>query len=320
MNYLITGHTGFKGSWYARILAMAGENVTGFALDPEENSLFEKKNVKQFLQKDLRGDIRDILGLDNAIRIVKPDVVIHLAAQALVGPSYKNPIGTFSSNALGTANLLDCVLRSTTVHTCLVVTTDKVYSQSIEMSQTGMREDQPIGPNDPYSSSKAIADLWTQTIAKLNPKTKILIARSGNVIGSGDTSQYRLLPDLIRAWTNNETALIRNPNAIRPWQHITDCILGYQLLIDNAKNLESGSAWNFAPKFEEHINVRQVVEKAAQFWPIKPKWKEKQGEFKESEKLILDSSKARKELNWTPVKSIDESIKQALIGDWDEEI
>jgi CDP-glucose 4,6-dehydratase len=320
MNYLITGHTGFKGSWYTRTLAQDGHNVSGYALQPDRESLFENGQVKRYLQNDIRGDIRDLSALESAMQRVRPDVVIHLAAQALVGPSFENPMETFTTNALGTANLLHCLMKSNTVKTCLVVTTDKVYAQSSNLYPKGISENGPLGPNDPYSSSKALADIWTQTIAKLNPHSKILIARAGNVIGSGDNSQYRLIPELIKAWTLNNIASIRNPEAIRPWQHVSDCILGYQLLITKADLLENGSFWNFSPKFEEHLSVRQVVEKAAAFWPRNAEWVEaNKSSFEETKQLILDSSKARKILNWKPLKTIDESIKQAIIGDWNEE-
>jgi len=314
MTYLITGHTGFKGAWYGRMLAEMGIKISGVSLDPEPGSMFTKINSNQYFENDFRADIRELDSLRNIFSICKPEIVIHLAAQALVGRSYDAPMETFQTNVAGTANLLQCVSESTTVKTCLIVTTDKVY-QSKENSQKGFTEFDPLGFRDPYSSSKAMADIWAQSIAKTSNQVKVLIARAGNVIGSGDVSKNRLIPDLIRSWSVGDVAKIRNLKAIRPWQHVSDCISGYQLLIEKASELETGSAWNFSPSFADHVPVGKVVEIASKYWGEGSKWVATSDQsFPETEKLILDSTKARELLNWQPRMNLESGIEEAILG------
>ena len=296
------------------MLAQNGHNVSGFSLKPKINSLFYKENISSYLQNDIRGDIRDLSVLKQTILKIKPDVVIHLAAQALVSESFKDPFATFTTNVLGTANLLESVISSDSVRTCVIITTDKVYSTDHPLKQ-GFLEYSPLGISDPYSSSKALADLWTQAFVRLHPDVKIFIARAGNVIGSGDSSRGRLIPDLKEAWTKKTAAIIRNPYAVRPWQHVSDCIAGYQLLIERSELLENGSSWNFSPKFEEHLSVSKVVELASSIWPTKAEWViDSFKKYPETDKLIINSGKARHSLNWNPTMGIEESLKEALLN------
>ena len=296
------------------MLAQNGNNVSGFSLKPEIDSLFYKENIASYLQNDIRGDIRDLSALKQTIFKLKPDVVIHLAAQALVSESFKNPMDTFTSNVLGTANLLESVISSNSVRTCVIITTDKVYSNDNSPKQ-GFVENSPLGISDPYSSSKALADLWTQTFVRLHPDAKIFIARAGNVIGAGDSTKGRLIPDLREAWTSKTKAIIRNPYAIRPWQHVSDCITGYQLLVEKSDLLENGSSWNFSPNLEEHLSVKNVVELASNIWPSKAEWViDSVKKYPETDKLIINSSKARNFLNWSPKMGIQASLKEALLN------
>ncbi len=317
LTYLITGHTGFKGAWYLRLLAERGLSVAGFSLDPIPGSLFDRFHGAKYLEKDFRGDITNLESLSLCFERVRPQVVIHLAAQSLVLPSYEEPLGTFRVNALGTANLLECVRRSESVETCLIVTTDKVYGNDKNSLAEGFVETDALGAHDPYSTAKAMSDLWAQCIAKLDDRKKIFIARAGNVIGFGDVSPYRLMPDLVRAWSNGEIAKIRNAKAVRPWQHVSDCLAGYQLLIENSKQLESGTSWNFSPLPEEHLCVEEVVKTAANYWGRGVKWLEENIDAGlETPLLFLDSTKARRELNWTQKYSVDDAIHDAVLGDW----
>jgi CDP-glucose 4,6-dehydratase len=222
MHYLLTGHTGFKGTWLSLLLSSAGHEVSGISLNPVEGSLFSRVRPRDLLNADVRLDIRDAAAVHEQIARIAPDVVIHLAAQPLVRESYRDPRGTFDTNVWGTINVLEATRRTESVQATLIVTTDKVYRN--DGRSTGYVESDPLGGHDPYSASKAMADLATQSWRASYPGTPIAIARAGNVIGGGDVSPDRLMPDLIAAFATGTPARIRNPRAIRPWQHVLDCL------------------------------------------------------------------------------------------------
>lgn len=315
MRYLVTGHTGFKGTWLIRMLADQGHQVDGLSLDPLANSLFEGARGERFLSNDFRGDISDPTITTEAIQASKPDVIVHLAAQALVLPSYEDPGRTLRSNVVGTANVLEAANQVDSVGIVVVVTTDKVYANN--GSGRPFVETDPLGGHDPYSTSKAMCDLWAQSWARTTEGPRILIARAGNVIGYGDTSRHRLVPDLLRSWRAGQPVLLRNADAVRPWQHVSDCLRGYLSLVEHAAVLESGSSWNFAPDLQDHIAVRQLVTLAAGNFGAEARWAEESNEGPHEEQvLVLDSTKARTLLGWSPEYSVEDAVRQAVSGTW----
>lgn len=315
MRYLVTGHTGFKGTWLIRMLAEHGHWVAGLALNPVPGSLFDVVSGERYLVQDHRGDIAEARTVDQALRASSPDVLIHLAAQALVIPSYEDPGTTLRSNVVGTANVLAAARNATTCSVVVVVTTDKVYAN--DGTPSARIETDPVGGRDPYSASKAMCDLWAQSWARSFDGPKVLIARAGNVIGYGDQAPNRLIPDLLRSWSVGKTALLRHPEAIRPWQHVSDSLRGYLDLVAKAAELDRGSAWNFAPDLKDHLPVGRVAALAAQAFGSGARWSVDVREHEhEEEVLILDSSKARSQLGWAPQYSLEESVQQAVAGRW----
>ena len=297
MKYLLTGHTGFKGSWLAAMLTEQGHEVSGVALDPEPGSLFERASIGSVLARDHRVDIRDASSLRQIIQRECPSVVLHLAAQPLVRASYARPQETIEVNAVGTMNVLNAIRDVDSVEGALIVTTDKVYRNDGRLD--GYVETDPLGGRDPYSASKAMADLLTSSWIASFDLPPILIARAGNVIGGGDSAQDRLFPDLVRAWSQDQTATIRNGDAIRPWQHVLDCLNGYLMGLDHAISSGEGSVLNFGPLPDQVHRVRELVAEAAQRWGRSARWEEiiDSGPHEESI-LLLDSSKARNTLGW----------------------
>ena len=316
MRYFLTGHTGFKGAWLALWLTRRGHEVHGLALDPEPDSLFLAANVAELLASDYRQDVRDSSAVAGALADVRPDVVVHLAAQPLVGESYRNPRATVDTNVIGTLNLLEAVTNVSSVKAHLVVTTDKVYRNVGRAA--GYREEDPLGGDDPYSASKAMADVLTHAWTTSFGGPATAIARAGNVIGGGDHSTERLIPDLVRAWSRGDTAILRHPNAVRPWQHVLDCLNGYVTLIDAiiAKSeLGTADAWNFGPDHESLVSVEQVVATAAGTWGGVPTWQCSTLElFHESSILALNSDKAHSQLGWHNHLGLDEAVNWTV--DW----
>lgn len=296
MRYLITGHTGFKGSWLSLWLAEQGHEVVGVALDPLPGGLYETANVASVMERDLRLDIRDAPALAETISHTKPDVVMHLAAQPLVRESYRDPETTFTTNVNGTMNVLAGMQGVDSIKAALIVTTDKVYRNVNQI--WGYRETDPLGGDDPYSASKAMADLLTQSWVKSFPGPPTAIARAGNVIGGGDVSPDRLLPDLIRAYTNGETPVLRYPNAVRPWQHVLDCLNGYLTLVDALLDGRGQGAWNFGPDTDSFVTVGQVANCVAELLGRQPGFELAQRQPAEAGLLALDSRKAELELGW----------------------
>lgn len=310
MHYLVTGHTGFKGSWLVVLLKSMGHTVSGISLDPETESLFNQAKIQELMKQDFRIDIRDRVSLAAKVKAINPEVVIHLAAQPLVRYSYAYPVETFESNVLGTLNLLEATKGLTNLKATLVITTDKVYQNLGH--KDGYAEDDALGGDDPYSASKAAADIATQSWVKSFAQTPVSIARAGNVIGGGDWAVDRLIPDLVRSYRAADIPVIRNPNSIRPWQHVLDCLYGYLLLVDSMITRGTQGEWNFGPDHLEKHLVSEVIEGFSRHYGvIGSPWALDGGAHpKESDFLLLNSNKARTQLGWVDQLDFPETLKQ----------
>ncbi|WFU05945.1 CDP-glucose 4,6-dehydratase (plasmid) [Rhizobium sp. CB3171] len=307
---LVTGHTGFKGSWLALWLQNLGAHVTGVALAPEGDpnhwALLKLDHESHFI------DIRDETALRLAVTRANPEIVFHLAAQPLVRRSYIQPVETFATNVMGTANLLDACRSLTDLSAIVVVTTDKCYEN--KEWTWGYREVDPLGGHDPYSSSKAGTEIVAASFRRSffnTPKSALLAtARAGNVIGGGDWSEDRLIPDLVRALSGKQALEIRSPRSTRPWQHVLDCLSGYltlgQALIE--RDGSAADAWNFGPDREGNRSVEELLATLARDWPD-VNWRLSQDTHPhEAQLLQLDSSKSRQLLKWRPVWSFGEAV------------
>ncbi len=319
---LLTGHTGFKGSWLALWLESLGAQVTGFALDPgTQPSLFELARVGSSLD-DRRGDLRNLDALLDLMTASRPEIVLHLAAQPLVRESYRDPLGTYASNVMGTLHVLEAIRKVGGVRACVLVTTDKVYANQEWLWP--YRESEPLGGHDPYSSSKACCELLAQSYAaSFFPPDRydqhglsLATARAGNVLGGGDFAAERLIPDVLCAWSANEPVTLRYPQAVRPWQHALEPLAGYLLLAQHLflHGAEYGGAWNFGPGDHDMCSVGDVVAKLASKWPRAPGLLVETSDLHEAGLLRLDSSRARQRLNWRPRWSLEETLKHTL--DW----
>ncbi len=313
---IITGHTGFKGSWLALWLNKLGANILGLSIDtPTKPSHFQLLNLKSIKSKKL--DIRNFKSLDNEIRKFKPDFIFHLAAQAIVKQSYLNPIKTFSTNILGTMNLLESLKKNKKETISIIITSDKTY-KNIE-TKKGYKENDFLGGEDPYGASKSAADIVINSYVKSffsesSNKNFIAVARAGNVIGGGDWSNDRLIPDCMRSWVKKKSVKIRNPNSTRPWQHIFDVINGYLTLAVKLKKNKKlhGEAFNFGPNMSKNYKVREILKKSKKIWPS-IKWKiSKEKNFKENFLLNLNNTKAKKVIKWRPILDINKSIKLTI--------
>ena len=298
MHFLVTGHTGFKGSWLTLMLGAAGHKVSGYSLDPEPGSLFDRAGLPAFLDFDIRGDIRDFDSLSSAFAAVRPDAVFHLAAQPLVRESYASPRLTVETNVVGTMNVIDAARAVDSVSGMVVVTTDKVYRNVNQVA--GYFESDALGGHDPYSASKAMADILTQSWISSFPGFPISIARAGNVIGGGDVCKDRLVPDLIAGFSSGLVVPLRYPGAVRPWQHVLDCLNGYTMLMDRTlSNSLPFVDWNFGPGPESFKTVAKVADLAASYWGAGASWSDVGGDHPhEAGLLALDASRAREELGW----------------------
>lgn len=314
MHYLVTGHTGFKGAWLSLLLAQRGHTVSGISLDPLPGSLYESAEVGERMADDIRLDIRDAAATIEAITSIAPDVVLHLAAQPLVRESYRHPRTTFETNAMGTLNVLEGVSLTPSVKALVVITTDKVY-RNVDQEQ-GYVESDPLGGADPYSSSKAMADILTQSWVASFPGVPTAIARGGNVIGGGDVSADRLLPDLITSFAAGEATSIRYPGAVRPWQHVLDCLNGYLMLADALLAGNGTGEWNIGPGTESFVPVGRVADLAAARWGDGAGWEDASaGEhLHEANLLALDASKATAQLGWRNELPFPESLNWTI--DW----
>jgi CDP-glucose 4,6-dehydratase len=313
VHYLVTGHTGFKGSWLTVLLTARGHTVSGLALDPPAGGLFERASLHELLRDDHRVDIRDAAATAAAISASAPDVVIHMAAQPLVRESYRAPRETYETNVMGTLNVIEGVEAVDSVQAHVVITTDKVY-RNVDQ-EAGYVETDPLGGDDPYSSSKAMADLMTQSWIKSFPGAPTAIARAGNVIGGGDVSPDRLLPDLINSFAEGRPPVLRYPSAVRPWQHVLDCLNGYLALAEALLDGRGAGEWNFGPGRESFVDVGTVTTMVAGLWDSDSAWKLDGGENPhEANLLALDASKAQRELGWRNRLSFEESIRWTV--DW----
>lgn len=307
---LITGHTGFKGSWLTLMLSHLGAQVIGYSKNiPTSPSLFKNADV----ELNCRSYFEDILCFEKLFEIIsveKPELVFHLAAQSLVRKSYGDPINTFNTNVMGTVNVLEAIRHSDSVKVCINVTSDKCYENN-ELFKPFKEEDR-LGGYDPYSSSKACAELVNSSyINSFFSKTEQRIAsvRAGNVIGGGDWAEDRLIPDIIRSYVNSQALVIRNPHAVRPWQHVLDPLNGYVILAQNLwDNKKLIGAWNFGPINFENITVSNLVNKTTTILNTNLNIHGNDTNLYEANYLKLDSSKAIQKLNWKPKLSFSESI------------
>ncbi len=310
---LITGHTGFKGSWLSLWLKECGADVYGISLEPQTSpSLFSILGTEP--QHTFFADIQDFQTVSDLFKKIQPDIVFHLAAQALVKPSYSNPLETFSTNVMGTAHVLEAIRQTPSVKTALIVSSDKCYEPS--GTNHAFVETDPMGGHDPYSASKGCTELVTASYFHSffkNHSCKLISARAGNVIGGGDWSADRLVPDIVRAVYTKVPLVIRNPLYVRPWQHVLDLTQGYVDLVQKTweGDIETGSAWNFGPLERVNVTVKEVVEFALHVLG-------KSGEqsvrmepavFYENPYLALNSEKSHTRLNWTPKLSVETTLE-----------
>jgi CDP-glucose 4,6-dehydratase len=314
---LVTGHTGFKGSWLCLWLQTLGAEVFGVALEPAgKPNLYETASIGRGMESCIL-DIRDAVGLRSHLKDVQPECVFHLAAQPLVRHSYADPVGTFATNILGTAHLLDALRSAPSVRAAVIITTDKVY-QNREWTHPYCESD-ALGGHDPYSASKAGAEIVAASFRDSFLKgsgVRVATARAGNVFGGGDWAADRLIPDAIRAFSSGQPLVLRNPCATRPWQHVLEPLAGYILL---AMRLQESCgegfdcAWNFGPDSEGNSTVGHVATRVAELWGGgKVKHLENHPELHEAGLLQLDSSRAKSLLGWRPRWSLEEGLKQTV--------
>ncbi|WP_129128413.1 CDP-glucose 4,6-dehydratase [Geomonas oryzae] len=320
---LVTGHTGFKGSWLSLWLHMLGAQVTGYALSPPTNpSLFDLAGVAGLVHS-VTGDVRDQAALSAAVKAAAPEIVIHMAAQPLVRESYLNPVDTYSTNVMGTVHILEAVRKSQGVKAVLNVTTDKCYEN--REWPWGYRENEPMGGYDPYSSSKGCSELVTAAYRNsyfnearyADHGVALASARAGNVIGGGDWAADRLIPDCVAALLKNQPVRIRNPHAIRPWQHVLEPLSGYLALAQRL--YQDGprfvGAWNFGPGDDDAREVEWIVQRMCSRWQGDAHYVVDQGEHPhEAHYLKLDCSKAKAKLGWRPRWSLETTLDK--IVDW----
>jgi len=320
---LITGHTGFKGSWLSLWLQKMGAQVTGVSLDPPTDpSLYHQANVAEEMDSR-RADIRDLDTIKLLFAEVKPEIVFHLAAQPLVRYSYNEPVETYQTNVMGTLNILEGIRSISSVRAAVMITTDKCY-QNREW-EWGYREYEAMGGHDPYSSSKGCAELliasyrdsYYPVSAYHKHKTAIASVRAGNVIGGGDWAEDRLIPDIIRSVRSSSVVHIRNPGAVRPWQHVLEPLDGYLELAEKlyVAGDQYAEAWNFGPREEDAQPVRWIVERMTELWGEGAEWVVDAREHPhEANYLKLDCSKAHVRLNWWPKWSLATTLEK--IVDW----
>jgi len=319
---LVTGHTGFKGSWLCLMLNKLGAEVYGYALPPPTNpSLFVEANIEEIMTSYI-GDIRDYELLLKTLLEVRPEIVIHMAAQPIVRESYRNPRETFEINVMGTVNLFDAIRQVNSVKAILNVTTDKCYEN--REWHWGYRENEPMGGYDPYSNSKGCSELVTASFRNsfFNPAkygdhgVALATARAGNVIGGGDWANDRLIPDFIRSISIGEKVKIRSPYAIRPWQHVLEPLTGYLTLCEKlfADGPAFAEAWNFGPEDKDAKNVEWITQTICELWGNNAEFEiDKNPQPHEANYLKLDCSKAKAELGWIPKWDIENTLKSIVV-------
>lgn len=294
---------------------MQGHTVSGVSLDPQEISLFNQAHLSNIYKNDFRLDIRDRQELSRAFAKIDPEVIIHLAAQPLVRESYKYPIETFETNVIGTLNVLEATRQLTNLKSSLIITTDKVYKNHNHLR--GYVETDELGGDDPYSASKAAADIAAQSWIKSFANSPMAIARAGNVIGGGDWAIDRIVPDLVNAYSTGNLPLLRYPEAVRPWQHVLDCLNGYLSLVDLQLSAGATGEWNFGPEIQKRYSVAELVSTFATNWGVdtQPAWiRDEVSQPYEAGYLLLDSSKARSDLHWKDKLGFEETVKWTV--DW----
>ena len=313
----ITGHTGFKGSWLSLLLTELGAEVTGFSIDiPTSPSHFDLAKIQDFIS-DKRGDINNFEQLQDSLDSTKPDIIVHMAAQSLVSEGYNNPVETFGTNIMGTVNLLQAVRNIDNKMAVLIITSDKCYEN--KDNGKNFKENDRLGGFDPYSNSKACAELVTSSFrssfySELE-NVSLATARAGNVIGGGDWSKNRIVTDCINSFISDKPVILRNPKSIRPWQHVLDPLCGYLLLLKKMYNelKEYDGGWNFGPSKNNQRTVSDLVSLSCNSWPNSRGWSEiDNSEFHESGILQLDSSKSNKFLDFNPKWDFDTSVKKTI--------
>lgn len=320
----ITGHTGFKGAWLSLWLKKLGAQVTGYALEPPTNpSLFTLSNLAEDIHS-ITADVRDFETLQKAFEENSPEIVFHLAAQALVRRSYMVPIETYETNVLGTVHLLEAVRQVGTVKAVVMVTSDKCY-ENMGWGR-GYRETDRLGGYDPYSNSKACSELvvsayrtsFFQPDNYASHRVAIASVRAGNIVGGGDWAEDRLIPDCMKAILDEQKIVVRNPDAVRPWQHVLDPLNGYMMLAQGLyeNGVTFSGAWNFGPEEEDALPVEDIVKKLCKLWGKKAVYeiRSNPNAVHEAELLKLDCEKAKTQLKWSPVWRIDTALKSVV--DW----
>jgi CDP-glucose 4,6-dehydratase len=312
---LVTGHTGFKGGWLAVWLNELGAKVSGYALEPATTpSFFEEARVAEVCD-DARGDVRDLDRVVKRVDETKPEIVFHLAAQPIVRASYDDPVGTFTTNVTGTAHVLEAVRRRNAPCLVVVVTSDKCYENT--GSEYAYRETDPLGGSDPYSASKACAEIVTSAYARsffAKGDVRVASARAGNVIGGGDYAADRLIPDLVRSIKKKEPLTLRNPQSVRPWQHVLEPLAGYLWLAHRlGESRDFAGAWNFGPAAEGFRTVHEIATRATKVLEGHPIVIGKTDEAKkEAPFLTLSTDKTRRRLGWSAVWENDRGVDETM--------
>ena len=311
---LVTGHTGFIGSWLTKWLTMLKADVCGYSLEPPtQPNIYDTLNLGSEIL-DVRGDIRNTNLLQKAVQNFCPEIVFHLAAQPIVLESYDDPVETFDINVTGTVNLLYELRKIDSVKTIVVVTSDKSYQNNEWVYP--YRETDILGGKDPYSASKSCQDIVINSFRESyfsNSEIGISSVRAGNVIGGGDWAKYRIVPDIVRGIVNNETIRIRNPNSVRPWQHVLEPVSGMMILAQKMFNdAKFSGAWNFGPNSEREVTVKEIAEKFIELWKTGKYKIEDNSSNKEALYLNLDISKAKRELKWVPRYNTNRALKETV--------
>jgi CDP-glucose 4,6-dehydratase len=313
---LITGHTGFKGSWLSKVLLLAGAEVSGYSLNPEiKPNLFEILGIKRDINS-ITGDVRDINSMREAFKQVKPEIVFHLAAQPIVRIGYRDPVATYSTNVMGTVNFLECCRNIDSVHSILNVTTDKVYENNRWC--WGYRETDALNGYDPYANSKSCSELVTNSYRNsfFENGAAVSTARAGNVIGGGDFSPDRIIPDCVRAMQSGGAIKVRNPNSIRPYQHVLEPLSAYLLIAQRQyESPELAGSYNVGPETEDCVTTRTLVDAFCSNWGSEAKW-EQVGESGPHEDAILklDCSLIKDKMSWRPLWDVNRAVKETV--DW----
>ena len=311
---LVTGHTGFIGSWLTKWLIMLSADVCGYALEPPtELSMYDTLGLDKFLIY-VKGDIRNSKLLRKTLMEFQPEIVIHLAAQPIVFESYLNPVDTFDVNVTGTVNLLSELKTVESLKTIIIMTSDKSYHNNEWVYP--YRENDVLGGKDPYSASKSCQDIVVNSFREsyfYNSGIGISSIRVGNVIGGGDWAPFRIIPDLVRGIVKGETVKIRNPNSVRPWQHVLEPISGMLMLAERMyNNIEFSEDWNFGPENHEDITVKELAETFIKLWRSRNYIIEKMQSYNEANYLQLDISKTKRELKWTPRYNFNAALKETV--------